>query len=686
MIGALLIAGLAIWALGAAMDLAGGADTAWARVVPFVGGILGGGLVTAAGAFAVYRPEGVVSLGATLGVGDTSVRLDALAGLFLTLTGGLAIALSACLVSWARPTGRVRGRGTGACYLLLLGAVTVILVAGDAFTFLFGWESLTLAFYGLVGIRRADKGNARASWATLGMGKVSGIALLFAFLLLAGRSGTLTMAAWSHVRPGALHDAAFVLVVVGFGAKVGLLPFQVWLPVGYPAAPGPTRAAMAGLAANVGFYGLWRFLGILGRPPLVLVVTVLVLGGMTALIGIAFAAVQSSLNRAIAYSSVENAGLIVVGYGVALAGAATRSPELTAVGLLAASLQVLAHAVAKSGLYASAAFITADYGTDDLETVRGAGRRHPVSGATFALGSLTLAGLPPTIGFVSEWFLLEALLQEFRLHSLPLRLGMAAAGALVALTAGVAAFAFVRLIAFAILGRPPRPASGGAGGAAGAAGGGGIAGRAGLVLLAISCLGLSAAIPWVVRFLARGLAPIVPAAATSQALKSPWVLQPVFSGFSILSPSWLFVELPIALVAVALVTIALSRGRVFRVRRVPAWRSASPGVAGADRYSAFGYANALRHVFGNVLGATHASAVVEPSGTPATDEPSDGTHVEMKASVVEPVETYLYRPARTLWLFLAQSAKRLQSGRLDAYIAYMLVALLAVLAVAAAMR
>jgi formate hydrogenlyase subunit 3/multisubunit Na+/H+ antiporter MnhD subunit len=679
MTGTLLVVALCLFALGTAVDLVRGAEPTWARVAPFVAGIGGGGLVTAAGLIAVYHPQGAVSLGATFGVGESSVRLDALAGLFLTLTGCLATALSACLVGWARRPGRITGRGTASGYLLLLGAATVVIIAGDAFTFLFAWESLTVAFYILVGIRRADRANARSSWATLGMGKMSGAALLLAFLLLAGRSGSITMASWGHDPGGALHACAFVLIVVGFGAKVGLMPFQVWVPLGYPAAQGPIRAALAGLAANVGFYGLWRFLGILGPPPVWLAVTVLVLGGITALVGICFAAVQSRLNRAIAYSSIENAGMILVGYGVALAGAVSDRPAIIAVGLLAASLQVVAHGVAKSALYSSGAFITGDHGSDDLETLRGAGRHAPVSGAAFALGSLTLAGLPPTIGFVSEWFLLEALLQEFRLHELALRFGMATAGALVALTTGVAAFAFVRLIGFTVLGRRANSSS------AKGDDGGPVA-KTGLVFLGLMCVALSAAAPVLVRFLARGLAPVVPASYSMQALKQPWVLQPVFSGFSILSPSWLIVELPIAFVVVGLVAMALSRGRLLAVRRVPAWRSASPAVQGPDRYSAFGYANVLRHVLGNVLGASHAAEVVEPGAEGSSEKQNNGTRLQVVMSVVEPAEAYIYRPARVVWLTAARIAKRLQSGRLDAYIAYMLVALLAVLAAVAAMH
>ncbi|HWG73645.1 MAG TPA: proton-conducting transporter membrane subunit [Acidimicrobiales bacterium] len=676
MIPHLLVAGLCAWAAGAVIGLAFDAGRSPTREVPYVAGMVGGALVCAAGVLSVLHRPTTLDLGSTLGVGRTLVRLDGLAGLFLTLTAALAVLVSACLVSWAHQPGRLTGHGTAAGYLVMLGSVTVIVVAGDAFTFLFAWESLTVAFYILVGVRRDRGAHPGAAWVTFGIGKASGAALLVGFLLLAGRTGSYTLAAWAHVSPGGLHDAAYVLVIAGFGAKVGLVPFHVWLPVGYPAAPGPIRAALAGLAANVGFYGLWRFLAILGRPPVWLAVVVLVAGGVTALLGIVFAGVESHLDRVVAYSSVENAGLITVGYGVALAGAATSHPRLVAVGLLAASLQVLAHAVAKTGLFAAGAFITADWGTGTLDDLRGVGHTHRWAGTCFGLGSLTLAGLPPTIGFASEWFLLEALMQEFRVGPLELRLAMAAAGALVALTAGVAALTFVRLLGLTILGRPFGPAPDPT-----MVTDGGIFGRAGLGLLAMSCVGLAAASPWVIRFIADGLAPVLPASTVLGALKSPWVLQPVFANFSILSPSWLSVVMPIGFLAVGAFTVALSRGRFLRVRRVPAWRSATTGVAGADSYSSFGYANVARHVLGNVLGTSRQTVTVEDVADTGTLEAG---HVEARSTVVEPVETYLYRPGRRVLLALANAAKRLQSGRLDAYVAYMLVALIVVLAVVAA--
>lgn len=672
---ALLTAGLACFALGMALELVLGVKVRAWRALPYLAALAGSGLLLVLGVRVTLGTGAAKGLH-LLGLGQATLRLDPLAGMFLTLLFGLGVPVSACFAAWVRSAGTEHHRGTAIGYLLVLGSVAVVLVAANAFVFLFAWELLTVAFYVLTAATRSGADQPRAAWATAGFGKLSGAALLVGFLLLAGRSGSLTIAAWHAVGPGPMSDVAWAMVVVGFAAKLGAVPFHVWLPVGYPAAPGPARAAMAGIGANVGVYGLWRFLGVLARPPVGLVVAVLLAGGVTALLGISFAGVQGRLSRVVAYSSVENAGLILTAYGVALAGALTGSEAVEALGLLAATLQTITHAVAKSALFCSLASMQAAAGTDDLEVLRGVGRRLKWSGAAFAAGALTLAGLPPTIGFVSEWFVLEALMQQFRLPGLAVRLALAGAGALVALTTGLAALAFLRVLGFAVLGRGPGndPWRGAETG---------VLGKAGLTLLGATCLGLAAASPWEVRYIALGLGPLVAKKTVLGALRSPWVLQPVFQGFSVLSPSWLWVAMPLAVLVVLLATAVLSRGRLLRVRRAPAWHSATSGVSGPSDYSAFGFANPLRHVLANVLGTRRSTGPVEGTGAGLSDEAVD---LETVTGVSEPVGAYFYRPGRTFALRVSGWAKRMQSGRLNAYVAYMFLALLAVLALVAALR
>jgi formate hydrogenlyase subunit 3/multisubunit Na+/H+ antiporter MnhD subunit len=582
----------------------------------------------------------------------------------------------------------------------------VIVTARDAFTFLFGWEGLTLAFYLLAGSERHKRGRGAAAQITFAFGKVSGAALLFGLLLLATRSHSIMLASFAHIPGGAARTTAQVLLLAGFAIKAGLVPFQIWLPRGYSAAPGPARAIMAGVCVNVAFYGMWRTLALLGRTPGWLVGVVLVLGALSALLGIAHAAVQNRLSRVIAYSSIENSGLIVTGFGIALTGAAVGDRRLIAAGLLAATLQMVAHTAAKSLLFTSVAGIEAAAGSDDLEDlrVRGGGRGGgwgtPWSGFGLAVGSVTLAGLPPTAGFVSEWFLLESLMQQFRVPGLGYRLVLALAGAAVALTAGFAGVTFVRLVGLIVLGRP-----GGHGGAGSPPGGavlGGIVpprltdygwtGRAAVVVLAGCCLAIAAVTPLEVRVIAAGLSPDVPSALTMGALKSPWVLQPVFAGFSILSPSWLWLEMPVMLLLVVLFTWAVSGRRLLRVRRVPAWRSATIGVEGADSYTAFGYANPTRRVLAGVLDTRSEVRQImmeengSDDGTGAPDRPDpaetgQAAHLQYASDVIEVVEAYLYRPVFRSFMSVVAVAKRLQSGRLDAYLLYMLIALIAVIAV-----
>jgi hydrogenase-4 component B len=612
---------------------------------------------------------------------------DRLSGLFLPLSFGAAVPVSIAFASWAARAQSTR-RWLGASYALALGAAAVIMTARDAFTVLFGWEALTLVFYLLAGTERNKPGRAAAAQVTFAFGKASGAALLAGLLLLATRSHSIILASFAHVPGGAARTTAEVLLLGGFVVKAGLVPFQVWLPRGYAAAPGPARAIMAGVCVNVAFYGMWRTFALLGRPPGWLTGGLLVLGASSALLGIAHAAVQNRLSRVIAYSSIENTGLIVVGFGVALTGAGIGDRRLVAAGLLAATLQVVTHTLAKSLLFTSSAGIEAATGADDLEELRGRARRTPWSGFGLAVGSLTLAGLPPTAGFVSEWFLLESLMQQFRGTGLGYRLVLTLAGAAVALTVGFAGVTFVRLVGLIVLGRGTESEPGRSGY--------GPAGRAAVLVLSAACLGIAAVTPLEIRVIAAGLSPAIPGSLTTGALKSPWVLQPVVDGFSILSPSWLWVEMPLMLLLTAPFTWAVSGRRLLRVRRVPAWKSATVGVEGADSYTAFGYANPTRRVLAGVLHtqAELREVMMEENGRDDGAGPPDradpgweeaAAHLRYASDVMEVVETYFYRPALGVFTSIVTAAKRLQSGRLDAYLLYMLIALIAVIAVVTAL-
>ena len=699
----LFAAGLILLALAAVADFAGGR---FPRSGPlYLLGAAGSACLATLGGFALAGRSVQLDVAGWLGdpvPGQQAAALsaDRLSGMFLALTFGAAVPVSVAFASWAaRPDAAIR-RGLGASYALALGAVAVIMTAQDAFTLLFGWETLTLAFYLLAGSERNKPGRAGAAQVTVAFGKVSGAALLLGLLLLATRSHSILLASFAHVPGGAVRTTAYVLLLTGFAVKAGVVPFQIWLPRGYAAAPGPARAIMAGVCVNVAFYGMWRTLALLGRAPGWLVGGLLVLGALSALLGIAHAAVQNRLSRVIAYSSIENTGLIVTGFGVALTGAATGDRRLVAAGMLAATLQVVAHTIAKSLLFTSSAGIEAATDRDDLEELRGRARGTPWSGFGLAVGSVTLAGLPPTVGFVSEWFLLESLMQQFRVPGLGYRLVLALAGAAVALTVGFAGVTFVRLVGLCCLGgndppqtppapggsaRPPRPPWPPWG----------WAGRAAIVVLAVCCLATAAVTPLEIRVIAVGLSPAVPAPLVMGALKSPWVLQPVFAAFSILSPSWLWVEMPLMLLLVGLFAWAVSGRRLLRVRRVPAWRSATIGVEGADSYTAFGYANPTRRVLAGVLHTRaelrevmmEADASDDGSGAPdrADVSPDAAAHLSYASDVMEVVETYLYRPALGFFMAIVTTAKRLQSGRLDAYLLYMLIALVAVIAVVAAL-
>jgi len=272
-------------------------------------------------------------------------------------------------------------------------------------------------------------------------------------------------------------------------------------------------------------------------------------------------------------------------------------------------------------------------------------------------------------------------MQQFRVPGLGYQLVLAVAGAAVALTAGFAGVTFVRLTGLVVLGPAPEPAP-----RPGSSREYGWLGRAGVTALAVTCLGAAALTPLEIRLIGAGLSPLVPARVTLGALARPWVLGPVFPGFSVLSPSWLWIVMPTLLAGVFLLCWLATGGRMFRVRRVPPWRSAAAGVTDTDQYTAFGYTNPTRRVLAGVLlTRSELHRIEEPADTGGEPGAPRVPHLGYTSDVVELVEEYLYRPLGRPLMAVVRAVKRLQSGRLDAYLAYMLIALIAILAVVTAL-
>jgi hydrogenase-4 component B len=273
-----------VWVLAAAplallgagvLDLLGGVRHATLRPVPYLVAAAASVLLVVVGAVGISGARvrlgldsalgsGALGSGAlgsgALGFGPAALSVDRLSGLFLVISFAVAVPVGLVCAAWAARPGRVQHRSLAATHCLVLGSVAVIITADNAFVFLLAWELLTIAFFLLAGFERANADRADAAIITVTLSKVSGAALLLGFLLLAGRAGGFSFAALASVPRSGLRDAAFALLVAGFAVKVGLVPLHVWMPRGYRAAPGPLRAVMAGVAVNVGFYGMWRTL------------------------------------------------------------------------------------------------------------------------------------------------------------------------------------------------------------------------------------------------------------------------------------------------------------------------------------------------------------------------------------------------------------------------------------------
>jgi hydrogenase-4 component B len=385
-----------------------------------------------------------------------ALRLDALSALFLVPVL-LVPALGSIygLAYWPQARLGWRAVRLQLWYGLITASMAVVLLADNAMLFLFAWEVMAICGFFLVLADPERKDAQRAAWVYLVAAHVGTFAIFAFFSIVGSARGTFDFAGWQHLRStGAAAAWLWVLALVGFGLKAGLVPLHFWLPGAHAAAPSHVSALMSGVLLKTGVYGILRSTGFFDPPPVSWGLALLALGVASGVLGVAFALAQHDLKRLLAYHSVENIGIIVMGAGLALVGRARAEPALVLLGFGGAALHVVNHALFKSLLFLGAGSVQHATGTRDIERLGGLGRAMPWTAGLFLVGAAAISGLPPLNGFVSEWLVVVG-----SVRALELPAGDRAAFAVVAapalgLVGALAAACFVKVQGTVFLGQP----------------------------------------------------------------------------------------------------------------------------------------------------------------------------------------------------------------------------------------
>jgi hydrogenase-4 component B len=413
-------------------------------------GVAGTALIAQSFGEAVVLPLGLPWLGAHF-------RLDALSAFFLLVVNLGAAAASLFAIGYGRheeSPGRVLP-----FFPAFLAGMNLVVLAADAFTFLFAWEFMSLSSWALVMAHHRKPGNAAAGYLYLLMASLGTLALILAFGLLAGPAGGYGFDAIRQAGPSATVSAiVLVLALIGAGSKAGLVPLHVWLPLAHPAAPTHVSALMSGVMTKVAVYGFVRVVfDLLGPPAWWWGAVVPLVGGITAAMGVLYALMQEDLKRLLAYSTVENIGIIFIGLGLALAFEANQMTGAAALALTAALFHVFNHALFKSLLFFGAGAVLGATGERNLDRLGGLIHRMPRTAFAFLVGAAAISALPPFNGFVSEWLTFQAILLSPSLPQWLLKFLVPTVGALLALSAALAAACFVKAFGITFLGRPRTP-------------------------------------------------------------------------------------------------------------------------------------------------------------------------------------------------------------------------------------
>jgi formate hydrogenlyase subunit 3/multisubunit Na+/H+ antiporter MnhD subunit len=650
---------LAAWSLVGLAGLARPSSIGFVGRTLFpLGALLGVGLAVAAATGLNHPVEQIVL---PLGLPDLPVhlRLDALSIVFMILLGAASAGISIFAAGYFR-----QGEGTAPGLLCLqyhvfLASMGFVLLADDAYAFMLAWETMALSSYFLVTTQHRIPEIRQAGFLYLLIAHLGAIAILLSFGVLQGGSWHFTFDAMRSAHLDS-HWAtvAFCLALIGFGAKAGLVPLHVWLPEAHPAAPSPVSALMSGVMLKTALYGMIRVsFDLLGQPSWWWGLLPLSLGLFSALYGVVFAAAQTDMKRLLAYSSIENIGILFTGLGLAVVFAGAGMRAAAALTLIAVMYHAMNHAFMKSLLFLGTGAVLHATGERNLGHLGGLIHRMPWVAWLTLIAVLAIAGLPPLNGFVSEWLLLQSFLFAYKVPHPFINMLLPLGAALLALAAALAGYVMVKFFGVIFLGQPRESTLKRAHDAR-------FAERLGLAWLALGCVLLG--------FLPTNVISLLSIATRQLALgglpasDAPWwLLVPIPERESSYAPLVFFAVIVIV-VALAFLSVRFFYHR--RVRKGAAWDCGFGRLNSRMQDTAEGFGQPIRHMFQPLF------AMVRELPSPFDIEPV------YRLEIGDRIWRALYQPLGAFIRQIADKVAWLQQGRIAAYLLYSFVTLVVLLA------
>jgi hydrogenase-4 component B len=602
--------------------------------------------------------------------GGILLELDRLGAIFLALIGAIGALAAVYGFSYTAEYDGRRSLGAfGLMFNAFLFGMALVVCAANVFTFLLAWEVMAVSSYFLVMTESEDPDTRQAGLWYAAMTHLGLLLLLPMFLLLAPSAAQTTFAdlrTGAATLPPAARHAAFLLALAAFGSKAGLFPLHVWLPRAHPAAPSHVSALMSGVMIKLGVYGFLRVvLDFLGGGPAWWGGAVLLAGSVSALGGVLYALADTDLKRLLAYSSVENVGIVFLGLGAGMVLQSYGLPALAAAGLGAALLHAVNHACFKALLFLGAGIVVSQTHTRNLERLGGLAKGMPQTAAFFLVGAAAAAALPPLNGFASEWLVFQALLSGAQIPQPGGAIGTPLAVGVLALASGLAAVAFVKAFGIGFLAMPRSDA-------AATARDPHVTARAAMAVLAAGCIALGLAAPGLARALSAAVAaeftPRTAAAATASAV---WLTAP--GGLARVSP----VVIAVLLLAAAAIAMAAVRAGRLQIRRADTWGCGRIRQTPRMEYTSTAFAEPLRRIFSEVYRPTQDLSVsVHPDSRYVVRA------ITYRSTVVPWLEHALYEPVTRGTRTIAAHVRRMQGGSVHLYLLYVVAALLVALAAA----